>query len=174
MSSGTNSTKLAIPLSAALCTHCGRPNDSLDRRVAGVKRDGVQSICRWEKSRAGTRTTAELLWELRNDPKGMAMAWIGAALFDKRNRVPDSWRGETYRLVDTMYRTVLSGLTNRGFREWHHASRDALPVSITDIWGLEEAIRASNVEQVLAVIAVDTVIARTTWTVVRLFAGTGD
>jgi len=102
------------------------------------------------------------------------MAWIGAALFDKRNRVPDSWRGETYRLVDTMYRTVLSGLTNRGFREWHHASRDALPVSITDIWGLEEAIRASNVEQVLAVIAVDTVIARTTWTVVRLFAGTGD
>lgn len=39
------------------------PNESLDRRVAGVKRDGVQSIYRWEKSKAGTRTTAELLWE---------------------------------------------------------------------------------------------------------------
>ncbi|WP_440272998.1 hypothetical protein [Ferdinandcohnia sp. SAFN-114] len=89
-------------------------NEEIDLRKALIDKHGTQGLYYWEKTKAGTRTTAELLWNHRDDPEGMALTWIAASMWDKSKDLPEHWRGESYRRIALLLGESINLLKQKG------------------------------------------------------------
>lgn len=95
----------------------------------------------------------------------MAAVWIGAALWDILKDLPDEWRGDAYRHIEAVNSTIFEKIKDLGCYSWYHASRDALPLTITTFY-LTKALIPTSFESLMSVVAIENVLARTAWTLV--------
>lgn len=119
----------------------------------------------------GTKHTMELLYELRDNPEGIAAVWIGVCLKDKEDNYPKAWRGEMAQIVDYTYGEVIRKLDKLNVYTWHHAMREAIPIDLFRGWTymLGEDYRPASFESLMTWIALESVLTCTTWTIVRVY-----
>lgn len=131
---------------------------------------GADAIVGYKLSK-GTQHTMELLYELRNNPEGLAAVWIGASLKDKIDDFPETWRGVMSRVVQHIFHEALKKLDKLNACRWHHAMRNALPIDLFRGWTypIGEDYKPSSFESLMSWVALESVMVRTTWTIVRIF-----
>ncbi|WP_289142190.1 hypothetical protein [uncultured Brevibacillus sp.] len=144
------------------------PNELLVKRRGAIEEQGIRGLYLWEKTRVGTRTTAELLWNLRDDPEGMFKVWVGASMWDKEKDLPEFWRGKIYRMVKILSDEVLEQLRGKNLFTWNHLSRGALPITVHDNWIINEALKPTNYEQLIGISSIESILTHANWTIVRL------
>ncbi|MEG7619532.1 hypothetical protein [Enterococcus faecalis] len=145
-------------------------NEELISKKKIIEEQSIQGYYKLNKTKVGTRTTAELLWELRNDPEGMALVWIGASMWDKLNSLPRHWRGEIFGRVNTLYTEVTSQLEDKNLYTWHHSSKDALPITLHDNVYTYEALTPSSYEHLVGISAIESMLTYSNWNIVRLIS----
>jgi len=74
----------------------------------------------------GTLQTLEYLVDAKEDSEILAAIWIYATLKEVQNYIPDSWRGEGYRIISKVEDAVFILLKENGIA-WHHAMRSLVP-----------------------------------------------
>lgn len=119
----------------------------------------------WPKTMAGTIHTAELLWEARDDVQRQQASFIAASLWDKKNCVPEHWRGEPYHLVEQTLRTLTDELE---ITRWYHSCREALPWSM-DVSRLSPP---DSIYELLAIVVVEYVVVQANWQLIKLSTDT--
>jgi hypothetical protein len=112
----------------------------------------------------GTLHTVELLFQNRENPERLAAVWILAAIDAKEKDLPEDWRGSNSRLMGEMMLTI-----HRTFPDielWYHASREALPISITR-YSPNDFIHPKNEEEMLYVFAVEASLCLSNWQLIK-------
>lgn len=74
--------------------------------------------------------------------------------------MPQSWNGEGARLLTAAYFTILDKIREFGFEQWHHASRDALPLSIID-YNISIDLKPTSFESLMSIAAIESILSRT-------------
>jgi len=90
---------------------------------------------------------------------------ILASLDVKMKDVPEEWRGNNYRLMEGITRTITQAFPEIPL--WHHTSRDALPVTIGRYFPACDFIRPKNEEEMLYHFAVEASLSLGNWQLVR-------
>ncbi|WP_156185549.1 hypothetical protein [Bacillus sp. FJAT-27916] len=98
------------------------PSIKLDERKKALE-ENFRNIELFDETRKGIRKTANMLWEVRNDPEGIALVWIAASLWNKRERMSLK--------VDEMLKIALKELADRyEIQCWHNLSKTVLPICL--------------------------------------------
>jgi hypothetical protein len=118
----------------------------------------------WETKR-GTVYTAELLFTNRGSAERQAAILILASLDVKVKDVPDEWKGSNYRLMRGMTHTITEAFPDIPL--WHHASRDALPITIGRYSPACNFIHPENENEMLYHFAVEASLSLGNWQLVR-------
>lgn len=82
----------------------------------------------YRDTKKGTFYTAEMLFANRGNAERQVAVLILASLDVKMKEMSEKWRSNTYRLMEDMRRTIMQEFPD--IILWHHASRDALPVTV--------------------------------------------
>lgn len=93
---------------------------------------------------------------MQGDPERQHAIYILASLWDKDRDLPVEWRGDVYRLiakVDNCIRERFPDLSR-----WHHASKDALPLSLVRRCPGDEMLVPSGLEDLIYITAVEAVL----------------
>lgn len=115
----------------------------------------------------GTIQTAQYLWESKESLDKWAAIFILAFIKDlqDRNSFPDSWRGQ--RKILTEIQSIFAK-ENDYFFNWYFASRHALPVKITDCWGVEEVLAPKDINSFIQISAISAIITLSSYQLVRV------
>jgi len=116
-------------------------------------------------NKKGTLHTVELLFKNRENPERLAAVWIMAAIDAKMKDLPECWKGNNARLMRAMMLTV--SRTFPDIEPWYHASREALPISITH-YSPDDFINPKNEEGILYVFAVEASLCLANWQLIEL------
>lgn len=143
------------------------PTALVATRRAALARDGISGV--WWNSPKGTLHTAELLHACDGAPEAQAAVLIAASLWDKRHNLPETWRGDIFRLLEQMQRVIVYApdgpFKQHDLSVWHHAMRDALPINSmgSDVAG---CVRPRDYRDLVSIALLDAALATTAWTLV--------
>ncbi len=118
----------------------------------------------WE-TKKGTLHTAGLLFANRGSVEKQAAILMLASLDVKMKDLPEEWRGNNYRLMEIIRHTIMQAFPD--IILWHHASRDALPVTIGRYYPACDFIRPKNEKELLYHFAVEASLSLGNWQLVR-------
>lgn len=121
----------------------------------------------WDTN-AGKRHTAWLLREAGGHPERQAAVFILASLLNKRKDLPVSWRGDAYKLIREVEAVVYRQFP---VDRWHHATRKALPVSLTGFTNSERMFYPSDVTDLIFITALEAVITHANWQLIEYVEG---
>lgn len=114
----------------------------------------------WSSSMAGTIHTAELIWSSRGDVQRQQAILIAASLWDKKNGVPDHWRGSAFDLLRGTFYTLTAELK---IDRWYHSCREALPWSLNPV----HLTTPHSVDDLLGIAAIEYAVIKANWQVVK-------
>lgn len=140
------------------------PIETFDERKSIIKQN---FYLKYWKLNVGTHKTAELLYELRNNPEGMAAVWIGAFLYDKIKNHPPEWRGHVYNCIGSAMRVVRKKIEGFGFVAWPPRSTQPLPVTIMNDYDLISVMNPNSYTSLMGLAAIENVLTRTTWVLIH-------
>lgn len=143
-------------------------NNQLDRNLEILKERGTRGLYNLSKTKKGTRTTAELLWEFRDDPETRALIWIAASMWDNLKYLPNEWRGNTFEKTSLLLQEIEVNLKNKGYTCWHHSCKDALPIKLQLDPNLHDALLPQTYEHLIGLSALESAMVYSNWTIVRL------
>jgi hypothetical protein len=144
------------------------PTAAIPERKGILEKWGVAAFVMsppWTTNK-GTLHTADSLAAAENSEEAAAV-WLGAALRDFLEPLPEAWSGDTFRLLDSVNRAVRTFLAARNFGRWHHAMRRALPENIL-IRDLAEFTLPRERRHVITLACLSVTLVRARWTVVRV------
>lgn len=145
-------------------------NDEFDKRKKAVEKYGAKGVYQWGKTNSGTRTTASLLWDLKDDPEGMALTWIAASMWDKSKDLPYEWRGELALRVQKLLNVTRELLANKSPYSWFHSAKGALPVKIHNNPYMDDILIPNKYSHLVVIAAMENVISHSNHTIVRITA----
>ena len=113
---------------------------------------------------SGQRKTVELLWQVKEDPEGIALAWIAASMWNKR--------GIRSSVVSKILAVTLSELQSRyKFSKWHHLSKKVLPISLDKELNLFD-VKLGEMElySLISMAAIESSLINSHYTIVHLYS----
>lgn len=143
------------------------PKTDLAQRRIAVEQP--LSFMYWE-TRRGTIHTVELLWNARNTIEEQHAILMLASLWDKRARLPRTWRGNVNRMVQAIEQGIRTQFPD--LERWHHASREALPVSLTEHVYTDRMLVPEDQDEVMFVAALEAALAVANWQLVEYLEST--
>jgi hypothetical protein len=141
------------------------PQDARDTRIEKLTTMGPYGATFWN-TKAGTFTTADLLWKAQGDPEKLSAIWIAASLWDKINSRCESWFGGPMRLARELF--ILASRQFKELGSWHHSSRSALPQCILDDYAIGQILVPQSADQLLRVVALEAGLVKSRWMLVRV------
>jgi hypothetical protein len=87
------------------------PKGEIQERIAFYSRPNYMNPYH---TKAGTVNTVELLWQARGNLERQHLVYILASLRDLEKDLPESWRGDPFRLLQDVWRVVKEQLTEDG------------------------------------------------------------
>jgi len=88
-----------------------------------------------------------------------------ASIWDKEKHLPDLWRGNTFQLLENLF--ILIRQTFPEISVWHHAARDALPISMGTYYPACEFIKPQTYRHLIYLSAVEASVILANWQLVR-------
>lgn len=141
------------------------PTAKVTQRRAALAQGGVLGVS-WDTPK-GTLPTAELLHACDGKPEAQAAVLIAASVWDKEHNLPETWRGDTYRLLQQIQLVIFyaaDGLFQQhGLSVWHHAMRNALPINIMGC-DFAECVRPRGYGDLVSIALLDATLATSAWT----------
>jgi hypothetical protein len=116
------------------------PLHEVESRIAELR--GEQWTMRWE-SRKGRQQTAEMLWDERTNPQGVAAIWIFAFLHE--------WDREVFEFDIVRALQTVMYAAPRNCDTWHHAMKNVAPWTLINMLGSQLDVR--TVYDVIEVVA---------------------
>jgi len=106
-------------------------------------------------TRKGTIQTAQYLYEQKDSPREQFVIWISAWLHDYF-----SGTFKFHRSIRPLTREILKELRDRSkYYSWHHASRNALPESVSSNYLANTLFYIDSMEHLIYLMAIDTALA---------------
>ncbi len=125
------STPLAIrQIGSKICDWW--PTAEIVTRRNAMEQFGIQGVT-WQTNK-GTFHTVELLHKCQDNPEAQAAILIAASVRDMLKSPPTAWRGNTYRLIESIWDVVMYGpqapFSKFNLSVWYPTMRSAQPVNI--------------------------------------------
>jgi len=136
-------------------------NEDVQPRKNLIKRSPIEFLYFTEKSNKGTIRTAEMLVEAENEEE-IAAIWIAATAKELCEYKGDIKIG---RYASALYYGT-SGFLRERYYLWHHAMRRLVPEIMISRTVLNNMV-FKDVESVIGIIAMNTLLLKDNWTIVR-------
>jgi hypothetical protein len=118
----------------------------------------------WD-TKKGTLYTAELLFANRGSAERQAAILIMASIDEKSKNLPDEWSGTCAHLMSEMFRVIREAFPD--IILWHHASRDAMPVTVGRYFPACNFIQPKNEKELLYHFALEASLSLGNWQLIR-------
>ncbi len=140
-----------------------RPKKEVQELAASLPKD-YPYLLLWE-TKKGTLHTVQELYQNRGNVEKQSAIWIMASIWDKEKDLPDSWRGNTYQLLENLF--IMIRQTFPEISVWHHAARSALPISIGRYYPACDFIHPQTYQHLIYLCALETSVILANWQLVR-------
>jgi hypothetical protein len=139
------------------------PKKQVNELAASLLKDS-HYLPSWE-TKKGTLHTAQELYKNIDSVEKQSAIWIMASIWDKEKYLPDDWRGNIFELLGNLFFLIRQAFPEVSL--WHHASRDALPISIGTYYPAREFIHPQTYRHLIYLSAVETSVILANWQLVR-------
>jgi hypothetical protein len=145
------------------------PRQSVTKRRSALQQNGILGVY-WNTPKAMLHT-ADVLAEHRDNPEAVAAIMVGGSLWTIEKHLPPAWHGRAFELLHTVQREVMysPGSPFKRFEipVWHHAMREALPISIID-HATSEFMLPRSAADIVHIAYLDSLLSTSVWTIVNV------